>query len=348
MLLHRLANFLKATMKIASKKLLFTLLFFISHLGVAADMSNKGEHFLASPPEQLAGLQNPKVISFGCGRTAHIEINRLQQIFGQNFIYVCIEKDPEKLEQYTVQKGSTIFLYAADGSDLSGLLSLGLKLNDFDVAIVRHPDFHSYGDAFKKIFRKVIPHLLKRDGMVAVSLLHEDEAMFVAKKNAEDPHEKIDTLLFDLQYRLITHIRLPHVDPDMSHPGSGRDKLQYYFQNSCNRAHEKLSVFTIYVSLHENPFLPKVIEHLEGKVVEQSENTITVRLNPSHMQSLNRIYELYAEEIKREYCQNPSCQVYESENKKLMQCGRCKKVSYCSKECQKTHRLANHKHLCNQ
>lgn len=335
-------------MKFTTKKLLVIVLFSISHLCVAADIANRGEHFLASPPEQLVGLQNPKVISFGCGRTAHIEINRLKQIFGPNFTYVGIEKDPDKFEQYMIQKGSRIFLHAADGSDLKGLLSLGIKLNDFDMAIVRHPDFHTYGEAFKKIFRKVIPQLLKRDGVLIISLLHENEAIYVAKERAEDPHKSTDTLLFDLQYSLITHIRLPHVDPDLPHPGSGRDKLQYYFQNGCNRAHEKLSVFTIYANRVQHPFLPQVIEHLEGTRVEQSENTITVRLNPAHMQSLRRIYGLNAQEVKREYCQNPSCQAHESESKKLMPCVHCNKVSYCSKECKKTHWLANHKYLCNQ
>jgi hypothetical protein len=319
------------------------IIFFLSaNFCSAAAVFNYGEHFLESPVEELIKLKSPKVISFGCGHTASIEINKLNSIFGSDYTYVCIEKDKEKMSSY---KGSALAIHAADGADLEGLLRLGLKLNDFDLALVRHPDFHSYAKDFRTIFRKVLPKLLKRDGIVVVTLVSELEEQYVARNNQEEAHENQDTLLFDIQYKLIKQISLPHIDKDLSHQGCGRDKLQYYFKNSCNRAAEKLSSFVIFANLEANPFLPQLVDILDGKVIEVSKDTLSVRLNSTHMQSLTRIYGLRAQQIERSYCQNPQCGSYENEEKRLSNCGGCLRSAYCSQNCQKAH-WPTHKYFC--
>ncbi len=43
------------------------LLYLIS--GLAHAMQEGDSDFLRSPPQELSGLKNPRVISFGCGRT---------------------------------------------------------------------------------------------------------------------------------------------------------------------------------------------------------------------------------------------------------------------------------------
>jgi hypothetical protein len=92
----------------------------------------------------------------------------------------------------------------ADASSLEELIQLGIKQNTFDIAIVRHPCFAEEAEeAFKKMFRIVIPALLKTGGMLIISLYLPVERQFFLKETPDAVHRKLDTLLFDIQYHFL-------------------------------------------------------------------------------------------------------------------------------------------------
>jgi uncharacterized protein (DUF39 family) len=45
-------------------------------------------------------------------------------------------------------------------------------------------------------------------------------------------------------------------------------------------------------------------------------------------------------------CFNPSCDQFEKRKGKYLTCGQCRKVIYCSKDCQRAHWKAGHKQEC--
>ena len=128
--------------------------------------------FLIKPPNCVTAIPNPQIVSFGVGYQADVEISVLNNLFGAHYVYTGIELDPSKVNFYKNLSGN-MKIVAADGSDWFALQKLGLKPNRYDIAIVRHPNFAENSEAFKKIFRVIIPRLLKRGGQLIISLYNE-------------------------------------------------------------------------------------------------------------------------------------------------------------------------------
>lgn len=294
-----------------------------------------GSDFLRNPPPNFIGLENPKILSIGCGKVAQVEVDALKKYFA-NFSYQCVEADARKVKSYTRQDQVTIM--HADASNMDLLQSKGLVLNVFDVVIVRHPDFHTFGEPFAKIFRRVIPSYLKKGGILVVSILNDQEKIFFTREVGSLDHENINTLLMDFQYNLLSEDKLEQPTTPSLGFGSFLDSRMFYFQNIANLTDEQ-EIFKIDIKEAEIPFFERIIPQIGGIVIGQA--PLMIQINRTYIERIAHYYRRAFTEVQILPCANPSCHG----GTKQLQCSRCKSVKYCSSACQ----LANwpaHKNIC--
>lgn len=315
------------------KKYLVEIVLLVLFLSINTLAAGHTVYFLQNAAFELKTFQTPRIISFGCGTTARTENKALSAIFPQGFEYVGIENDPAKVLAYA---DTGIQVVDADGSDLNMLHSLGFANNSFDIAIARHPDFWTYGDAFRKIFRTTIPSLLKRDGILIVSVLNEKEQQFMVDKNAKEQHQNIDSLYMDIRYDLLKIVNPEQQDRDCFDKAEAayRDKYTYYFRNRENNTISEARWFKI--DFDHIKLLEKIFADLGGQVKHDA-GVILGLLQETYVQRISEIYgrrpaEVVHDEVTQSVDQNKICICQKKTN--LKKCSRCKKVSYCSKDCQ--------------
>jgi hypothetical protein len=199
--------------------------------------------FLINPPHCVKEISHPKIVSFGVGFQANVEIGALNNLFGSHYVYTGIELDPVKVDFYQ-NLLNNMKIVAADGSDWGALQKLGIKPNMYDIAIVRHPNFSENADVFKKIFRVIIPRLLKKGGQLIISVYNEVETRFFVTK---DNKPTLDPFLFQVQYLLREQKVSDKVDPALPKLGLGScaDKYMFYFENKYNSDPENQSRYAV-------------------------------------------------------------------------------------------------------
>lgn len=120
----------------------------------------------------------------------------------------------------------------ADASNISELLS-NIPADNFDMIIMRHPEFVTYGAVFKNIVRFSVPFFLKKNGTLLVSLLHPDEQIYFL------PLEKrtLDSTVIAIRYDMMQQRKHGKSDRlTKMHPGAAEDKIMLCFKNRVNTA----------------------------------------------------------------------------------------------------------------
>lgn len=295
--------------------------------------------FLRSPPHEMASLTQPKVISIGCGKSMDVEVDALDKLYPLGFSYVCVEVNPDKVRELNASiKLAYVKVVNADASNVEVLKELGLLRADYDIAIVRHPDFHSFQVEFCRIFREVLPMLVTDQGFVVVSLLSEYEKRFLVREDKSKAHKYVNTLLTDIQYELVAELDLLAPKTPLLDGGAVRDKFMYYLRNKTNTKRELKERFRLHAQPSDNPqMFSSLVTKLGGKVLSQTDEMMIVSVVPTYMNSIDNYYGRHSERMVTSAGSCFTCQKSASDEVKFKVCSKCKQATYCSVQCQREH-----------
>jgi hypothetical protein len=214
-------------------------------------------------PVEISMPLKVRVLSIGCGPIDQvaIEYEALSNRFGTHaFNYVGVDlvcTYPKEMSKFP-----NATLITADILDCDAAC---LKANTFNLVILRHPDFVTYKDGFKKIIRQTVPYLLVENGILLVSLYHEWETVFFTYPADKPQHHQdnksatpFDGIVLSAIYRELGSRKHALTDArTRALQDAAADKWMFGF---CNRVNGDTIVKNHYYLVNHQDMPPQGIE----------------------------------------------------------------------------------------